>query len=270
MRQLKTSLLAVLALGGTLVFTACQADDASTNIAVVNGVPIPKERLDFVAKIQAAQGQQDTEETRRQLREALITREIITQEAVKKGLDQSPEYRTQMELAKQQLLVNAFLEDYLKSHEPTEADMMAEYERVKAQDFDPDAKEYKVRHIMVAKEAEAKAILAQLKQKGVKFEDLAKKKSMDNGSKNKGGELGWTDGSNLAKPFAEAMKSLKKGETTKTPVQTQYGWHIIRVDDIRDPTFPAYEEVKEQIARQLIAKQRDDLIDTLRKQATIE
>jgi hypothetical protein len=123
---------------------------------------------------------------------------------------------------------------------------------------------------MVAKEAEAKAILAQLKQKGVKFEDLAKKKSMDNGSKNKGGELGWTDGSNLAKPFAEAMKSLKKGETTKTPVQTQYGWHIIRVDDIRDPTFPAYEEVKEQIARQLIAKQRDDLIDTLRKQATIE
>jgi peptidyl-prolyl cis-trans isomerase C len=269
MRPLKISLLAALALGSATTFTACNADDAGKNIAVVNGVPIPQERLDFVAKIQAAQGQPDSEETRRQLREALITREIITQEAVKKGLDQTVEYRTQMDLAKQQLLVNAYLEDYLKGHEPTEADMMGEYERVKAQEFDPDAKEYKVRHILVKKEADAKAILAQLK-KGAKFEDLAKKKSEDTGSKAKGGQLEWTDGANLVKPFADAMKALKKGETTKAPVQTPYGWHIIRLDDVRDPVFPAYEEVKEQIARQLIAKQRDELIDTLRQQATVE
>lgn len=239
------------------------------NAAVVNGVPIPQARMDYVSKMQTAQGQKETEETRKQLKDALITREIIAQEAAKKGLDKTTDYQTQIDLARQQILVNAFLEDYLKKNEPTEADVRKEYDRVKAEQFNANNKEYKTRHILVKKEADAKAIISQL-GKGGKFEDIAKKKSEDSGSKAKGGELDWTDGSNLVKPYADAMKALKKGETTKAPVQTQYGFHIIRVDDVRDPQFPPFEDVKEQVSKQLLAKQRDELIEGLRKKARIE
>lgn len=269
MRFVKTSALAAFALSSLTLLTACNAEEPAQNLAVVNGVPIPQARLDFVAKMQAQQGSKDTPEFRKQMRDVLITREIITQAALKAGLDKSVEYQTQMDLARQQVLVNAYLEDFLKTHEPSEADLKAEYEKIKTEQFDANAKEYKARHILVKKEADAKAIIAQLK-KGAKFEDLAKKKSEDTGSKSKGGDLDWTDGNNMVKPFAEAMRALKKGEMTQTPVQTQYGYHIIRVEDVRTPAFPAFEEVKDQVAKQLIGKQRDQLIDELKKTATIE
>lgn len=269
MRFIKTSALAAVAVSSLTFLTACNAEDPAKNLAVVNGVPIPQARLDFVAKMQAQQGQKETPEIRNQMKDVLITREIISQAAVKAGLDQTVEFQTQMDLARQQVLVNAYLENFLKSHEPTEADLKAEYESIKKEQFDPNAKEFKARHILVKKEADAKAILAQLK-KGAKFEDLAKKRSEDAGSKNKGGELDWTDGSNMVKPFAEAMRSLKKGETTATPVQSQYGYHIIRVDDVRAPQFPEFEQVKDQVAKQLLGKQRDQAIDELKKSAKIE
>lgn len=275
MRFVKSSAIAALSLCGIAFLGACNAEESDKNLAIVNGVPIPQARFDFVSKMQAQsgqgqgqQGQKETPESRKQLREALITREIITQEAVRKGLDKSEEYQVQMDLAKQQVLVNAFLEDYLKSHEPTDADLKAEYERIKTEQFDPNAREYKARHILIKKEAEAKAVLAQLK-KGAKFEELAKKKSEDTGSKNKGGELDWTDGANLVKPFAEAMKTLEKGRTSDL-VKTQYGYHIIRMDDVRTPQFPAFEEVKDQVQKQLLGRQRDELVDGLRKAATVE
>ncbi|MBK8017716.1 MAG: peptidylprolyl isomerase [Betaproteobacteria bacterium] len=267
MRVFKSAALIAAGVCGITLFSASYAEEAK-NVAVVNGVAIPQARMDFVVKMQAQQGQKDSPEMRKQLRDVLITREIITQEAIKQGLDKSEEFQTQIDLARQQVLVNAFLEDYLKKHEPSDADLRAEYEKVKAEQSAPDAKEFKARHILVKKEADAKAILAQLK-KGAKFEDLAKKKSEDSGSKNKGGELDWTDGNNMVKPFAEAMRGLKKGETTAKPVQTQYGYHIIRIDDVRAITFPPFEEVKDQVAKQVIGKQRDQMVDELRKAATV-
>ena len=269
MHFLKSSAIALLAIGGILTVSAVSADEPAQNLAVVNGVPIPQARADFVGKMQMQQGQKDGEDFRKQLREALVTREIITQEAIKKGLDKTVSYQTQMDLASQQVLVASYLEDYLKNHEPSDADLKAEYEKIKAENFDPNGKEYKARHILLKKEADAKAVIALL-AKGAKFEDVAKKKSEDTGSKVKGGELDWTDGSNMAKPFAEALKTLKKGETTKTPIQTQYGFHIIKVEDIRDQQFPPYEQVKEEVAKQLISKQRDEMIEALRKGATVE
>jgi peptidyl-prolyl cis-trans isomerase C len=278
---LKSTAIAVLSLTGIVALTACNAEETGKNVAVVNGVPIPQARMDFVIKMQQAQGQKDSEDMRKQLREALVTREIVTQEAIKNGLDKSVDYQTQMDLAKQQVLVNSFIEDYLKTHEPSDADLQAEYEAVKKEQFDPKVKEYKVRHILVATpkkedpkaqaaaKKKAEGLLAQL-HKGAKFDELAKKSSDDAGSKTKGGELDWTDGANLVKPFAEAMKTMGKGETSKTLVQTQYGYHIIRVDDIRQPQFPPYEQVKDEVAKQLIAKQRDKVIEDLRKAATVE
>lgn len=278
---LKSAAAAALGMVGVVALSACNAQEPGKNMAVVNGVPIPQARMDFVMKMQQAQGQKDSPDMRKQLREALITREIVTQEAVKKGLDKSVDYQTQMDLAKQQVLVNAFIEDYLKTHEPTEADLKAEYEAVRKEQFDPNAKEYKARHILVktpqkddpkaaaAAKKKAETLLARL-QKGAKFEDLARKNSDDEGSKAKGGELDWTDGGNLVKPFADAMKAMSKGETSKTPVRTQYGFHIIRIDDVRDPQFPPYEQVKDEVAKQLIGKQRDKVIEDLRKAAKVE
>lgn len=267
MRFTKSIAAATFSVCAIACFGTSFAEDK--NMAVVNGVPIPQARLDFVSKMQAAQGQKETPDTAKQLREALITREIITQEALRKGLDKSVEYQTQIDLAKQQILVNAFLEDYLKTHEPTDADLKAEYEKIKTEQFDPNAREYKARHILIKKEADAKAVLAQIK-KGGKFDEIAKKKSEDTGSKAKGGELDWTDGANLVKPFAEAMKTLKKGETTQTLVKTQYGFHIIRMDDVRTPQFPPFEEVKDRVQQQILGKQRDELVDNLRKAAKVE
>lgn len=269
MHFLKSSAIALLSISGILALSACNAEEPAKNVAVVNGVPIPQARLDFVAKMQMAQGQKDGEDFRKQIREALITREIISQEAIKIGLDKRVDYQTQIDLASQQVLVATYLEDYLKNHEPSDEDLKKEYEKVKTENFDPNGKEYKTRHILIKKEADAKAVMAML-AKGAKFEDVAKKKSEDAGSKVKGGELDWSDGSNLAKPFAEAVKALKKGEMTKAPVQTQYGFHIIRLDDVRDQTFPPYEQVKEEVAKQLISRQRDELIDGLRKGAKVE
>jgi peptidyl-prolyl cis-trans isomerase C len=270
MRFAKLSAAALFSAAGMLALTACNAQEAGKPVAVVNGVPIPQARLDYVAKMQTASGQQkDTPEYRQDLREALITREVIAQEAIRRGLEKNTDYQTQIDLARQQILVAAFLEEYAASHKPSDEDVRKEYEAIRKEAFDPNAKEYKVRHVLVKKEAEAKAIIAQL-AKGGKFEDIAKKRSEDTGSKNKGGALEWTDGSNLVKPFADAMKALKPGETTRTPVQSPYGWHVIRLDEMRDPSFPAFDEVKDQVAKQLTTKQRDEHIDSLRKSATVE
>ncbi len=271
MRIAKLSAAALFSAAGMFALTACTAQDpANKPIAVVNGVPISQARLDYVAKMQTASGQQkDSPEYRQQLREALITREVIAQEAIRQGLDRSGDYQTQIELARQQILVGAFLEEFAAKNVPTEADLRKEYDAIRQEAFDPNAKEYKVRHILVKKQTDAKAIIAQL-AKGAKFEDLARKRSEDTASKVKGGALEWTDGTNLVKPFADAMKALKPGETTKAPVQTPYGWHVIRLDEMREPTFPSFEEVKDQVAKQVVSKQRDDLIENLRKGAKLE
>jgi peptidyl-prolyl cis-trans isomerase C len=247
------------------------------NIAIVNGVAIPQARLEFVAKSQLAQAQgqqgqpplQDSPEFRNNLREILITREILYQEAVKRKLDKNPDYLTQLDLAKQQIILGVLIEDLGKKLTPSDADVHKEYERVKADRNGEIGKQYKSRHILVKDEADAKKIIADL-DAGGDFAAIAKEKSEDTGTKAAGGELDWSEAESYVQPFGEALKALKKGERTKEPVKTNYGFHIIELEDVKSVPFPEFEQVKSQIQQQLATKVRDDYIADLRAKAKIQ
>jgi peptidyl-prolyl cis-trans isomerase C len=202
--------------------------------------------FDFMLKQRTAQGQPDTPELRTAVRDELNTRELLVREARKQGLDKSAAVKTEMDLTSQTVLVRAYMTDYLKAHPIPEDQMRKEYDAIKGQIGD---KEYKVRHILTDKEDEAKEIIIAL-QKGEKFEKLAER-SKDNGSKINGGDLDWNAPANFVKPFSDAMVSLQKGKFTTTPVQTQFGWHVIQLDDIRDAKVPPYDEVKPQLAQRM-------------------
>lgn len=250
------------------------------NVAIVNGIGIPQSRLDFVAKSQIAQsqaqqgqpGQQpllDSPEFRNNLREILITREILYQEAIKRKLDKTPDYQTQLDLARQQIILAVLIEDLSKKLTPSEADVRKEYERVKAERGGDIGKQYKSRHILVKEEADAKQIIADL-DAGGDFAAIAKEKSEDTGTKEQGGELDWSEAEGYVQPFGEALKALKKGERTKEPVKTNYGYHIIELEDVKSTPFPDYDQVKPQIQQQLSTKMRDDYIAELRTKAKVQ
>lgn len=262
------TLALTLALG--LALGAAQADD--NVLATVNGQPIPKARMDYVIKMQTAQGKPADEETQKQIKDALINREILSQEAVKKELDKSPEILAQLEMARQEFLIRALFEQFAAQNAPTDAEIQAEYEKVKQQMTEGGKKkEYLARHILVKNEKEAKAVLASLnKAKGKNFEQLAKAKSEDGGSKAKGGLLDWNDGSGLVKEFSEAMAKLKKGEYTQKLVKTGFGYHIIRLDDERDVAFPPLEEVKDKVQQQIMVGKRDKFIADLKAASKVE
>ncbi len=257
--------LLLLALTGLLAIGASGAQTASP-IARVNGASIPQSRLELLLKVNAAQGQPDNPDVRSRMRDALITREVISQEAVKKGLDKSAEVTSQLDLQRQEALVNAFVQDYIKNHPLSEDALRKEYERQKAQIGD---KEYKARHILVKEEADAKQIIAQLK-KGALFEKIAAEKSEDQGSKAQGGDLDWSAPGRYVPPFAEALKKLKKGQLTDPPVQSQFGWHVIRLDDERPFKTPGFEEVKPQLQQNLQRQAIDKVIGDLRAKAKVE
>ncbi len=257
--------LLLLALTGLLAVGAGYAQTASP-VARVNGVSIPQSRLDLLLKVNAAQGQPDNPDVRSRMRDALITREVISQEAVKKGLDKSAEVTAQLDLQRQEALVNAYVQDYVKNHPLNDDALKKEYERQKAQIGD---KEYKARHILVKEEADAKQIIAQLKN-GALFEKIAAEKSEDQGSKNQGGNLDWSAPGRYVPPFAEALKKLKKGQMTATPVQTQFGWHVIRLEDERPFKTPGFEEVKPQLQQNLQRQAIDKVIGDLRAKAKVE
>jgi len=242
------------------------ATSTAADVAKVNGVAIPESRLDAFVKNATAQGQQDTPELRSRVRDELITREIVVQEALKKGLDKNPDVQAQIEFQRQGALINAYLKDYLQANPIPEETLQAEYEKAKAS---MPSKEYKAHHILVKSEDEAKQIIAQLK-KGGNFEKIAAQKSQDP-TKTRGGDLGWlSPGPNLAKPFADQLVKLKKGQITDTPVQTQFGWHVIRLDDERTAQAPSFDQVKGQIQQQLQNQQVQKLIADLRAKAKIE
>ncbi len=232
----------------------------------VNGKTIPNARIDMLVKERVPAGQTAPAELRSAITDDLVNREIIAQEAARKGLDKNPDILQQIELARQSVLVRAYLGDYVKAHPVTDAAIQAEYDRVKAQ---AGNKEYHARHILVGSEAEAKAIIDKL-NKGEKFETLAKANSKDPGSKNNGGDLGWFTPAAMVKPFADAVAGLKKGETTKAPVQTQFGWHVIRLDDVRPTKFPALDEVKARIKQGLEQQEVQQAVAELRKSAKVE
>jgi peptidyl-prolyl cis-trans isomerase C len=235
------------------------------NLAVVNGKPVPSSRADAMIKQMAAQGQQDSPQLRAMVKEELVNREILMQEADKLGLSSSPEVKNQMEMARQSIVIRALVADYVKKNPVSEADMKAEYDKFKAQAGD---KEYHARHILVEKEDDAKAIIAKLKA-GAKFEDLAKQ-SKDTGSAANGGDLDWAPPSAFVKPFSDAMIALQKGQITETPVQTQFGYHVIKLEDSRPAKVPSFEEVKPQIAESLQQQKLQAYQQELKKKAKIQ
>jgi len=245
------------------------ADTPNQPIAKVNGVTIPHSRFDIVAKSQISQGQEDNAAFREDLREVLITREVLAQEALKRKLDKDPAYTAQMDVMRQQILLGVLFDDFIKKNEPNEAAMRKEYDKVKADNEKSGRKEYLSRHILLKDEATAKAVIEQL-QGGADFAAIAKEKSVDPGSADKGGELGWSEPERFVGPYGDALKTLKKGEYTKEPVQTQFGFHVVQVLDERAPPFPEYDSVKDQIRQSLLSKARDDYIGNLRAKAKIE
>src|SRR6266516_125085 len=259
-------LLAALSLCLAIPVWAQTAAKAPASKAVkVNGKPIPKARLDFIAKQRVAQGQPDNEQARKAILDNLITQEVVAQEAERRGFAKSADVRAQLELLRQQALVQALVQDHLKTHPVKDEEMLAEYNRVKASRGD---KEYKARHILVDKDTEANEIIAQLK-KGSKFEDLAKQ-SKDPGSKEKGGDLDWNPPSTFVKPFSEALTKLEKGKYTETPVQTQFGWHVIQLDDVRPAQFPAFDTVRQQLLTRMQEQEVQKFVGELRSKAKIE
>jgi peptidyl-prolyl cis-trans isomerase C len=235
------------------------------NLAVVNGKPVPSSRADLMVKQMVAQGQQDTPELRAMVKDEMINREILVQEADKLGLGTKPEVKSQIEIARQSILIRALVADQLKKNPIKDADIKAEYDKFRAQAGD---KEYHVRHILVEKEEDAKAIIVKLKA-GAKFEDLAKQ-SKDPGSAANGGDLDWATPSSFVKPFSDAMVSLQKGQLLETPVKTQFGYHVIRLDDVRPAKIPTLEEVKPQITESLQQKKLQEYQKQLRAKAKVQ
>ncbi len=220
----------------------------------------PQAQFDIMLKQRLQQGQPDTPEMRNAVREELNTRVLLAKEATKQGLDKNADIKTQMDLASQTVLVSAFVADWIKKNPIPDADLHKEYDVIKAQIGD---KEYHVKHILVEKEDEAKDIIAQL-QKGAKFDELAKARSKDPGSKDKGGDLDWNAPAGFVKPFSDAMVATPKGKFTTQPVQTQFGYHVIFVEDVRDAKVPPFDEVKPQLQQRMQAAFLDKYFKELR------
>jgi peptidyl-prolyl cis-trans isomerase C len=236
------------------------------NIAIVNGKAVPTARAEALAQQVTRTGRQVTPEMQDQIKQELIAREIFTQEAQARGLDTSDDFKAQMELARQSILIGELRIDFEKKNPVTDADAQAEYDKFVTAN---SGKEYRARHILVEKEAEANAIISQLK-KGAKFDAIAKKSSKDPGSGKNGGDLDWANASSYVKEFADALLILKKGETTDKPVKTQFGYHIIRLEDVRSAQLPKFEEIKPQVMQQLKQQKLVKFQEDLRAKAKIE
>ena len=236
------------------------------NVAIVNGKAVPKSRVEALSQQVVRSGRPVTTEMEGQIKDEVIAREVFMQEAQKQGLDATEDFKSQMELARQTLLIRELFGNYQKNNPVSDADVKAEYDKFAAAN---SGKEYRARHILVEKEDEAKAIIAQLK-KGGKFEEIAKKSSKDPGSGANGGDLDWATAGNYVAEFSAALTKLAKGKTTEAPVKTQFGYHIIRLDDVRDAKLPKFEDVKPQVTQQLQQQKMTKYQEELRAKAKIE
>lgn len=244
---------------------ATPAADASKPLAVVNGKEIPALYGELI-KREMGQGQPDSPQLDARVRESLINLELLSRAALDKGLDKDPHLAAMLDIRRKDQLAKAYLEDYVKAHPVSDSEIQTTYDKAKAEPAEP---EYRARHILVKTEAEAKKILADLGKKA-KFEDLAKKHSKDPGSAKNGGALDWADRRAYVPEFSEALAGLKKGETTKTPVKTQFGYHIIRLDDTRKPELLPLEAVRGEIVKQLQNQRVREAITAARAGAKIE
>jgi peptidyl-prolyl cis-trans isomerase C len=236
------------------------------NIAVVNGTPIPKARVDALVEQLVHQGQQDSPQLQAAVREELINREILMQEAARRGIPTRPDVKAQVAVAQQTVVLRALIEDFLKNNQPTDAEVKARYDALAK---DAGGKEYHLHHILVDNEAQAKDLIAKIKA-GASFEDLAKQYSKDPGSGKNGGDLDWSDPKAYVPEFAAAAEKLQKGQMTDTPVHTQFGWHIIRLDDTRDTAPPPLEQVRQQIVQQIQQEKLQAFEESLRKNAKVQ
>ena len=227
---------------------------------------MPLARVEALAQQVAASGRPVDDQVRAQLKEEVILREIFMQEAQKRGIGATDDYKNQMELARQTIMIRTLFADYQKKNPVTDADVQAEYDKFVAAN---GGKEFRARHILVEKEDEAKAIIKSIKG-GAKFEDIAKKSSKDPGSGANGGDLDWAAAASYVTEFSEAMVKLDKGQMTEEPVKSQFGWHIIRVDDVRQAQLPKLEDIKPQISQQMQQQKLTEYQRTLREKAKIE
>ena len=248
------------------VLGAAALSASAQNVAIVNGKAVPMARVNALKTQIEASGQPVAPEMEKMIKDEVIAREVFMQEANRRGLAASDTYKQQMEMARQTVLIRALFEDYQAKNPVTDAEAQAEYDKfVEAN----GGKEYKASHILVESEDRAKAIIAEVKA-GKKFEDIAKKESKDPGSGARGGDLDWANPNNYVPEFTEALIKLKKGELTATPVKSQFGWHIIRMDDERQAELPKFEDVKPQITQQLQQQKLQQFQDQLRKSAKIQ
>lgn len=247
---------------------AVSSDDA---IAIVNGQPIPRAYLQAVLnemKRGMPQAAQFNDDQINQVKDNLVTLEVLSQEAIKEGLDKTSDFSYQLEIMRRGMLMGLLQQKYMQDHPVTDETVAAEYEHMKAL----VGTQYLARHILVTSEDQAKDILQQLQQ-GAKFSELAKQYSIDKGTADKGGLLDWAAANAYVPEFAQALENMKKGETTTTPVKTDYGWHIIMLEDIRHADlsdFPPLDIVKEQLRAQLTEKAFMDYQRKLLDSAKVE
>jgi peptidyl-prolyl cis-trans isomerase C len=259
--KLFPSRLAISLLAGFLALPAAAAD----SIAKVNGVAIPAARAEAMLAEQRAQGAPDSPQLQDAVREELVRREVLSQAAGGKGLDKKTDVQAQMEMAKQAILIRAYLQEFVKNNPVTDAELKAEYDTIKGRMGD---KEYKPRHVLVETETEAKAVIARL-QNGTPFDEVAKE-SRDPGSRERGGDLGWSNPGMFVQPFSEAMVKLEKGKYTATPVKSDFGYHVIQLDDVRAVQPPPLEEVKPQLQQRLQQQKVEKHVLDLRAKAKVE
>lgn len=232
----------------------------------VNGVIIPQSSFDVLNREREASGQASSPEIVAAIKDELINREVLAQAAAKRGLDKDPGVAAQMRIASQAVLIRAFFEDYSKANPVTDAQLKTMYDAFIAQMGD---KEFKARHILVDTDEEAKAIIAQL-GRGESFEKLAKDKSKDTGSKDNGGDLDWGPAGRYVPEFGNALRVLQKGQTTPNAIKTQFGWHVIRLDDSRDMKPPKFDDVKENFRQRAQQEVIAKLVNELRSKAKVE
>ncbi|MDO8420227.1 MAG: peptidylprolyl isomerase [Rubrivivax sp.] len=236
---------------------------AAQNIAIVNGKAVPKARVDMLLQEAARAGQQIAPEMQTQARDQVVLREIFVQEAERRGLAATPDYKARMELARQSVLIRELFEDYRKKNPVTDAEAQVEYDKFKAQ---ATGTEYRARHILVEGEDEAKGLITQIKG-GASFEDLAKKHSKDPGSGQNGGDLDFAKADSYVPEFGGALVKLQKGQMTETPVKSQFGWHVIRLEDTREASFPSFDDVKAQLKQRLEQARMQKYQEELRSKA---
>jgi len=239
---------------------------AAGPVATVNGTAIPRARLEYMLRQQVARGAPDNDQTRAVVREDLINRELVAQEAARTGTTRKQDVQLQLEMARQEVLVGAYLNEYVKKNAVTDADVQLEYDRARAQ---AGATEYRARHILLESEEEAKRVLAELK-KGGKFEELARKSSKDEGTRERGGDLDWSVPAAFDKAFADAMVKLEKGQITSEPVRSRFGFHVIQLEDQRAVSFPPLAQVRPQIQQRLTRQKVETLVRELRAKAKVQ